>query len=229
MKTSWNWRKYAWEFVTIFVAVVSAFALNNWNDNRRDEQAATKILTEIANGLEKDLEDIEINVGGHKSGLEACKYWQRILSNKTVDTDSVGQMYFNLMRDFFSAQNSSGYETLKSRGLELIKDDSLRYDIISLYEYDYKSLKTMEEEYHEMQFQKNYFHDFNRIIAPYLEFDSRGNITAIKQPLDLVSAERKVLQTYLWKIGINRMFVLSYYTDMERKINSLSSRIKQAI
>ncbi|MEZ4957419.1 MAG: hypothetical protein R2825_27930 [Saprospiraceae bacterium] len=48
-----NWKKYAMEFVSIFIAVISAFALNNWNDNRRDEQAAAKILTEISNGLQR--------------------------------------------------------------------------------------------------------------------------------------------------------------------------------
>ena len=50
-----NWRKYSVEFLSIFTAVISAFALNNWNDNRKDQNAEQKILIEIKNGLEKDL------------------------------------------------------------------------------------------------------------------------------------------------------------------------------
>jgi heme O synthase-like polyprenyltransferase len=49
-----NLRKYAFEFLSIFIAVIAAFALNNWNDNRKDRIAESKILTEISNGLELD-------------------------------------------------------------------------------------------------------------------------------------------------------------------------------
>ena len=31
-----NWKKHGFEFLSIFIAVISAFALNNWNDNRGD-------------------------------------------------------------------------------------------------------------------------------------------------------------------------------------------------
>lgn len=217
------------EFLSIFIAVISAFALSNWNDNRRDNQSATKILTEISNGLQKDLEDIKINTGGHEQGLNSCKYWRKILDNKSFSADSLRQYYFSLTRDFFSAQNNSGYETLKSKGLELIENDSLRYEIISLYEYDYESLKTMEEKYYEMQFQENYFKDFNRIIAPNFIFDDKGDIVRIKTPLKITAAEKKILLTYLWKIQVNRKFILRYYGDMDQKIQDIAERIEKEI
>ncbi len=224
-----NWKKYTLEFFSIFIAVISAFTLNNWNENRKDDLAATKILTEISNGLEKDLTDIKLNIRGHKEGISSCKYWRKVLINQNIDSDSLMQYYLALTRDFFSAQNNSGYETLKSRGLELINNDSLRYDIISLYEYDYKALKTMEENYFEMQFQENYFKDFNRIIAPSFEFDERGNIAKINLPLNANKNEERILMAYLWKIQVNRNFILHYYADMENKIQDLSSRIENEI
>ena len=229
MKQKRNWKKYVMEFMSIFIAVISAFALNNWNDNRRDEQAETKILTEISNGLEKDLEDIKINIGGHKEGINSCKFWRKILSNQEVGFDSLNQYYLALTRDFFSAQNNSGYESLKSRGLELIKNDSLRFDIISLYEYDYESLKAMEENYFEMQFQENYFKDFNKVVAPNFDFDVRGNIQTVKLPLKINEEENKILLTYLWKIQVNRNFILFYYADMEKKILDIKRRIENEI
>ena len=53
-----SWKKYGFEFLSIFVAVVLAFSLDNWNQNRREAHLENKILTEIANGLEKDIEDL---------------------------------------------------------------------------------------------------------------------------------------------------------------------------
>lgn len=224
-----NWKKYGIEFISIFIAVISAFALNNWNDNRRDNQAAAKILTEISNGFQKDLEDIKINIAGHQEGMAACNFWRKVINNQEFSNDSLNQYYLALTRDFFTIQNNSGYETLKSRGLELIKNDSLRFDIISLYEYDYEALKIMEESYHEMQFQENYFKDFNKSIAPNFEFDDLGNISKINLPLEISPQDQKIILSYLWKIQINRIFILRYYLGMEEKIQDLRERIEKEI
>jgi len=35
-----NWRKLSFDFLSMFIAVIAAFALNNWNENRRDNEAA---------------------------------------------------------------------------------------------------------------------------------------------------------------------------------------------
>ena len=224
MKTK-NWRKYGFEFLSIFIAVLSAFALNNWNENRRDRIAAGKIMIEISNGLQKDIIDIKTNMGGHFEGIAACKYWRKLINQEEVNIDSLGGYYQSLTRDFISAQNPSGYETLKSRGLELIQNDSLRLDIISLYEYDYDALRTLEEEYYEMQFQENYFKAFNGFIASSLVFDQHGNIIDIQRPLILSAHDKNIFMTYLLKIQINRDFILRYYKGLEAKLEQLIEAI----
>src|SRR5690606_37306824 len=138
-----NWKIYGMEFLSVFVAVISAFALNNWNDNRRNANSENKILTEISNGLHKDLADIDTNIKGHEWGITSCNYFRNIFTGKEVDHDSLMIYYQTLTRDFINLQNRAGYETLKSKGLELIKNDSLRRDIISLYEYDYTILRKL--------------------------------------------------------------------------------------
>ena len=54
-----KWKKYIIEFLSVFVAVVSAFALTNWNDNRKSSHSEQKILTEIRNGISIDKQDFE--------------------------------------------------------------------------------------------------------------------------------------------------------------------------
>jgi hypothetical protein len=197
-----NWKKRGFEFLSIFIAVISAFALNNWNEDRRDDNSGSKILIEIANGLEKDL-----------------------LADKQINSDSLMYHYFNLTRDFVSIQNVAGYETLKSQGLELIKNDSLRLKIISLYEYDYNTLRKLEEEYSEMQFQESYFKEINNDLAPNFKFNENGNITGIDLPIKISDDRKKILLLYLWKIQTNRNFILNYYSDIERKIIAIQKHI----
>ncbi len=224
-----SWKKYTFEFLSIFIAVISAFTLNNWNENRRESIAEQKILIEIKNGLEKDIKDLHTNIRGHKQGVKACRFWRNIIQNKIEHQDSVQLKYMQLTRDFTSLQNISGYETLKSRGLELVRNDSLRSALISLYEYDYSTLRKLEENYEEMQFQKNYFKEINRHIAPHFIYDQKGNILKVNTPINYTEKEKNILMSYLLKIEFNRMYVLRFYQKVEQNVKVLKSRIKNEL
>jgi len=220
-----TYKNYALEFLSIFIAVISAFALNNWNDNRRDHHAEIKILTEIKNGLAKDIEDVRVNVSGHEMSIKACNYFSRLLTADSIAQDSFPQYYFELTRDYVTVKNSSGYESLKSRGLNILNNDSLRYKIISFYEYDLAVLEKFEEEYEEMQYFKNYFPVINEAIAPYLTFLPTGAVK-VKLPLPISDKERNLLKSYLWRLHINRRFILMAYKDVEQKITELVKEIE---
>lgn len=224
-----NWEKYAFEFLSIFIAVIAAFALDNWNENRKERIAESKILEEIYDGLEKDIVDLKLNIKGHEMGIHAVKYFRDVIMNNPVSQDSVLQHYLNLTRDFISIQNTSGYETLKSRGLELIENDSLRRKIVSLYEYSYNTMRKLEEEYYELQFQKNYFKEINQSIAPNLEFEKTNPLIRINIPLKIDANKRKELLIYLWKIQTNRIFILQNYSEVEKVIEDLRVEIKKEI
>lgn len=155
----------------------------------------------------------------------AGKFWRNVIYNNYFIQDSTQTYYRGLTRDFISIQNKAGYETLKSKGLELIKNDSLRLEIISLYEYDYTILQKLEETYGEMQFQNNYYKELNRIISPFFEFDTLGNIKKIKLPIKIDNAEKNIFLTYLWKIESNRNFILKYYSVVEDKVAGLAKEI----
>ena len=220
------WVTYGVEFVSVFMAVLLAFALSNWNEERKSRNAENKILTEIYYGLEKDLEDVNINKYGHEMGMNAADYFKRLVSGQAVARDSFARKYFDLTRDYISIQNKTGYEALKSRGLELIQNDTLRKKITSLYEFDYNLLQKFEEEYHEAQFQKNYFHKINDILAPYLLFHENIHLSGIRSPLQLSERERNLILSYLFKIEANRRLILSYYPDVQENIQKVREAIE---
>jgi len=222
-------KKYGFEFLTIFIGIFAAFALDNWNEDRKDNNTQIKILSEINKGLSQDIKDIGINVYGHRSGLIATSYFEKLILNKQLETDSITFHYFNLLRDFISVQNNSGYETLKSKGLEIVTNDSLRTEILALYENDYNSLRKLEENYSEIQFFKNYNTDFNNSIAPNFIIDQNGKITGINRPLKLTEKEQKILLVDLWKISKNRIFMIKNYSEVENKIIKLQKRIEKEL
>ena len=223
------WAKYAFEFLSIFIAVIAAFALSRWGERRNDRKAERKILEEISNGLKKDMADVKENKGGHEGGLKACIYWKNVINGQEVDTTQVGQQYFLLLRDFISIQNVSGYESLKSKGLEIIQNDSIRQDIIELYEHDFDTLRKLEEEYAELQFHAYYFKDINKLLADHFVYNDEIGLVDIELPLSLSSTDKNLFMSYLWKIRLNRQFILANYIELEKKINALNTKIEQEI
>lgn len=217
------------EIILVVIGILIALSINNWNNNRKNRLVEDSILLEISNGLLHDLKDIKNNINGHKSGLKAYKYWSKVISDKQVDTDSVGYYYRYLTRDFLLILNTSGYESLKSKGLEIIENDSIRVEIITLYEKDYSILRKLEEEYSEMQFQNNYFEGFNNIVSPNLMFNDEGEIESILVPLSLPENEKKILFSYISKIKKNREFILNFYSQTEQKIKTLQMKINMKI
>lgn len=156
-----------------------------------------------------------VTMDGHERGIQACKCFLNLFQGKPVKGDSAFQNYRLLFRDFISIQNESGYESLKSKRLELISNDSLRYDIISLYDSNYEIIQKLEENYSEMQFNQTYFRNFNDIIVAYLEFNSQGWLVAINGLTGLSQSDKKKLLNYILRIESNRQYALRYYTEVE--------------
>lgn len=218
-------RKFTAEFFTIFISVIAAFSLTKWNENRRDRLSENKILSEIHNGLHQDLIDLQENITGHTEGIKAIRFFKNAILNKQEETDSLPYYFFVLTRDFVSVQNTSGYETLKSKGMDIIVNDSLRKDIISLYENGYKTLRKFEEEYSEAQFFQSYFKDFSSLLVPDFNINEKGTLLNLNLPLQLTEEEKKILITHLWCININREFILGFYMNLQKNIENLQHQI----
>jgi len=223
-----KWKKYIFEFLSIFIAVVSAFALANWNDNRNSRDSERKILTEIKNGISIDKQDFEVNINGHNLSLRANDVIRDLLNGKEISQDSIGLFYTSLFRDYTAVINRSGYESLKETGLKTITNDSLRFEIISLYDYHYGIIEILDN-VNEMQSFENYFSSINRLLHPYMEFDNNGNLIRILDPKDLSETDRKEILSYLWRLENNRKYKLGKYKSIMPVMNEVKSDIQNEI
>lgn len=116
---------------------------------------------------------------------------------------------------------------MKSKGLEIIKNDSLRSKIIDLYEVDYELQRKFNEEHSEYKFMQNYFHKINNVIAPNFEYDSTNNIVGIKLPVEVSEKERKLLKSYIWKIAVGKKDEYQASIYGKEKIGRLRADIKK--
>lgn len=219
-----KWKKYAFEFLSIFIAVVSAFALTSWNDNRNDRDSEQKILTEIKNGIKIDYKDFQSNIKGHSFSLRANQMFRDLIESKPVPEDSIGLYYTALFRDYTPIINRSGYESLKESGLKTITNDSLRLQIITLYDYHYGIIEILDN-VNEMQSFEHYFASVNELLHPYMEFNEKGDLIKIKNPLELSDSQQKEIFSFLWRLENNRKFKLKRYTTIIKEMNRVEENI----
>lgn len=146
-----KWPEYILEILVITIGILGAYALNDWSATRKLKQTEVKILKEIKSNLELDLIDLSVNRGGHFDnviGLDSLlKAQEYQLSN-----EQVGKFVYHGFRDYVYTPQTSAIETLTSKGVDLISDDSLRIKILRLYDFYTASMVKAEERYQPSQF-----------------------------------------------------------------------------
>ena len=126
------------EILLVVIGILIALQINNWNENRKERFVELKILQSINNDIQEDLSSLK----------EMISFEQRMLSNNEAllsILDDKNSVYNSDMKNLFGTINrygvfypqKIGYESLKSIGLEILQSDSLRADIVNLYDSQY--------------------------------------------------------------------------------------------
>jgi len=172
------------EIILVVIGILIALQINNWNNKNQQEKLEIKYLNEIKSNLKSDIADINFNLAFNKSKLQSNKIILNYLDGKINYPDS---LEFHLSNIFFTTRtlaNMSAYENLKSRGLEIISNDSLRKRITKLYEFDfYNAIDFEAKDDHQFQYQ---------ILIPEVvkslnitNFNvGKGNINGLAKPID---------------------------------------------
>ena len=126
--------KYAiGEIVLVMIGILLALQVNNWNENRKNRRYEREILSIINQNLKND--SIVLSNELNKS-KEANKLTDRLL--KQVGRGNHGDSLNNWLGKIISFERfksqSSAFEVLKSKGIDIISDKNLRLALISYYD-----------------------------------------------------------------------------------------------
>ena len=134
------------EIILVVIGILIALQINNWNEIQKNRNEELKILKEMHNNLVSDLADCVWNIDKQRelkiSNLSVLKH----LDNQTPLNDSLNMHYGNLVYATTQRRNMAAYDHLKSRGIDLISNDSLRAHITKVYSERYYYIEKMELE-----------------------------------------------------------------------------------
>jgi len=162
------------EIILIIFGILIALQINNWNEKRKEAILEKQILREIKDNLELDTNYFAARINrqteiAHKINrlihhLEAGLAYHDLLDN-----------YFFLpvlLEDFQIVR--SGYETLKSLGLEKLKSEKIKNAMSGYFDRDGSSFSNLVEQKNQDNtrsmslFNKEHF---RRIASTYSSFD----------------------------------------------------------
>ena len=154
--------KYAiGEIILVVIGILIALQINNWNEFNKERESEKRILTEIRDNLVFDLVDFESNITTFQNKITSSKSLLKILESNSEYNDSIGFFFYYLKAYPHFSNKSNGYNLLRSKGLDIIQNDSIRKRISDLYEDRYQYLKTYEKE------RIDYNNSLENKISPY--------------------------------------------------------------
>ena len=128
--------KYAFgEIVLVMVGILLALQINNWNEKRKIKHKETVIQKELLTSINSDLKAYESfsdpRIERKKRGLDSL--FTYVFDQKEIKDSLFIDFYTNMSQDIFLRFDNGPFEALKSSGLDIISNDSLRTAINNAY------------------------------------------------------------------------------------------------
>jgi hypothetical protein len=135
-----RWKHAFAEVFLIVVGVLTALAVNNWNDERRQRRVEVAMLGQLRAELARDLvvlRAMDDEIRERESRMVALL---GDLERGSLPGDASDARFGAVLRIWEPPLSRSVYETLKVRGLDLVANDGLRLRVVKLYEDIYVNL-----------------------------------------------------------------------------------------
>ncbi len=133
--------KYAiGEILLVVIGILIALQINNWNENRKIQVEEIILLTNIHVDLQKTLEELESAIDFNKSTIDEIVKIEHYSKNKLPYSDELDYSFGVLPYFYASFITNSTYKSLQATGLGILKNDSLKDRIVTMYDVDLENI-----------------------------------------------------------------------------------------
>jgi hypothetical protein len=135
--------KYAvGEILLVMVGILLALQVNNWNEQRKNNNALKTALVQIISDLKQD----EINLKNFESSDMKRVYYLTKFSNGEYGSIALDSLLYNLDNYFYFYKSNNSYSGLKENGMfSPMKNIILKNIMTGYYEQMYERLKTVSQ------------------------------------------------------------------------------------
>ena len=135
-----NWIRHGFETLVVTVGILGAFGLNNWNENRKNRNTEEKLLVELKENLAINLARLQNEIEKENNSIAAINFVVDHLDNRKPYYDSLDVRFRQAFKAYDIVLSTSAFESIRSKGFEIIHSNSLRNEIIELFDGTYSNL-----------------------------------------------------------------------------------------
>ena len=215
-----NWKYALGEVLLIVIGISIALALDSWWQGRQTRHDEHQILSQLATTLNGDIVGFERSINRFQGMVEDISVVLADIEEERPFDPSLSSILGSCVGWSIYTPNPGPYEALRSRGFDLISNESLRMSLIDYYEVRARRAMSTAEE------NRNY----NRNAAiPYYDKnfirDSDWNLV----PIDFEVVRRDPLFTNICQRKRHNMtvWVLPHYEAAVSEARALIRNIEQ--
>jgi hypothetical protein len=133
-KTSKYFKYAIGEIVLVVIGILIALSINNWNEQRKLQNEELKLLFDIKTNLTTTLSNLKLDVASTKNDIVLYGKIESYIEQDILYSRELDSAFGNLT--FWSSPfiTATAYNTLQIKGLDLIKNERLKHDIVNIYE-----------------------------------------------------------------------------------------------
>ena len=131
------------EIALVVIGILIALQINNWNEWRKDRIKEQEVLRELSVNIQFNIDFIKQALEFDSVSSNSCKIMLDAIKEKRPWHDTLTSHVRKALNTTIPTISFSAYESLKSRGIDIIVSNSLRNEIANLYETNYDELVTV--------------------------------------------------------------------------------------
>ncbi len=211
------------EIVLVVIGILIALSINDWNEKRKLKAHEINTLHNIVESLKVDLHSFDRSIGFCEQAENSMLLLLSWMEKDWTYQDSLKFHFGNTNHLVTPNINSSAFETLLSKDLNLISNKELRQHIITLFDSDKSGLEFQTQRYRVI-LEDASMHLFDTRFDAFWNTSENSILNPEMIPLDFESLKKDQKYLYFLKSLKNR-----HHWYMTQAIKSTLSSIHQLI
>ncbi|MGB5315083.1 MAG: DUF6090 family protein [Robiginitalea sp.] len=220
------------EIVLIVVGILIALYLDNINAEKQAREIETELLSELKSNLVNNIKILERTLESESQYLSYNQMILDYLDHQKPYTKELEKAFGVYFWTVTTNPVTGGYEYLKSKGVDLISNDSLRNRISYVFENEFSILKNENEvwsnnlqqnisyPYHVRRFRRYFATDSNDVE---LELAKPFNYASLLEDEEFKSINTEIISNRKWNINSLEKLI----GEIERLIIQIDAELKK--
>ena len=213
------------EIVLVVIGILIALQINNWNEGRKDRVREKEILNDLKLTLVKNHTILNERTAYFDRGQRTSEIVKNLIDSKSMEHDSIGFYFKSATNGYGGADVISfiGYESLKNNGFNLIKNKSLKDDILQLFETTYRDLISFDDTFVNL----NVY--YKEVLGTLFYQDANFSLKPFNPDLVLESESfYAILTDYHYNCRWMRLKTIDGFSETQRVLQLLKKELGEA-